>query len=285
MTHWLPIVLAVAVASLGCRNARGGEDALRFETLLEDTDAICDRVDDVLESDDEGLRRLELPAVAEAVVQNSGRSAPVRKCGERFLGWLEAELRTRPLDLRPRLESRVLALEPFLVLSDPWRQRALESLSALLLRTGTPIVHPIEDFTYLGPGSQKMSIGWSASVSRDDLDRWATFTLHRGNERRTYLLRGRWNWTSDDGYVDLVVNYLVQRYDAPTQWFPPMLRSGASGAFGSRSAPPAPEKLGLGNAPIDWLWVDLERAFNARPDDPRLKRLPSKLYERLRMRG
>ena len=109
MTHWLPIVLALAVASLGCRNARGGEDALRFETLLEDADAICDRVDDVLESDDEGLRRLELPAVAEAVVQNSGRSAPVRKCGERLLGWLEAELRSRPVDLRPRLESRVLA--------------------------------------------------------------------------------------------------------------------------------------------------------------------------------
>jgi len=269
-------VIGVAIVAASCRQDRGDE-AIQHEAWVNGALA-CDRVEDALSESDEGRRRLDLPNAAEAVVL-SGAAGP---CGDQLLTWLTQELETRPLDLRPRLESRIVALGRFLLVRDERRSRALSTLGKLLLDPGQPILHQVEQVTYLGPGSQTASLGWYDIVTLETLEHWVAFTLAHENARRFYHLGGHPKDASDDAYRDLLIRYFTAGYGPhPKAAVQPVRLNHRGMLFGVHLAPPTPEKLGRGQSSFDLLWVDLVEAFRSSPDDTGWQSLPPELQSQL----
>lgn len=277
LRQWFTV--AVLLVAPGCRTGRPSDVAL--ETAFDDGDLVCDRVRAVMTSKDEGFLAFELPAVAEIVNRTRGASGPVADCGAQLLAWLCGQLDARPVDLRPRLEARVAALAPFIGSGGRRREAALGALDRLLLDGQRPVTHMREDFTFLGPGSaQKVSLGMKFIVSGDALDRWAVAALLRGSGPQADSVG--WRSPGDrlgDDYIDLLVRLYAQRYRAGLPPQEPHLFGRQPWQF--REPPPLPEQLGCGEAPLDYLWPEVQRAHRMRPDDPRWERLTPEVRAQL----
>jgi hypothetical protein len=267
-----------AIFTASCGQGRG-EAGVQFESRP-DAAFACDRVEAALSASDEGERSVDLPAAAEAVVRTAGTGSAT--CGEKLLGWLTRELETRPLDVRPRLESRIVALGHFLLAREEWRKRAIDTFGRLLLDPGRPVLHQVENVTYLGPGSQSMSLGWVNVVSLAEMQRWVAFALAQESARRVYALGGRPNFDSDAAYRDLLIRYFTAGYTERPKSPSALTSLGPGGlSFDARAIPPAPEQLGRGQSPFDLLWVDLVEAFRAAPEDASWQALPPELRSQL----
>jgi hypothetical protein len=289
--RWTKIAVASAAMAIGaCRTAAPvGANEIADEANVHDFGLVCDRVHDMLRERDEGRISLELPAIAVMVERAVHTSGPVSDCGGEMVAWIRAVLDQRPIDLRPRLEARIAALGVLLSADNHWRRPIMETLAGLLLDAGTPTAHMVEQRTFLGPGSQSVRTGWSEVVSMDDMDRWVALALRRGYAEKVFVLGKNASLLEDD-YADLLARLFAARYAAPASagsahrvvpagrivWPLPLGKS-------SRSAPPEPEHLGCGRAPLDLLWPDLVSAFRAAPLSSRWAAVPAPLVERARV--
>lgn len=280
--RWKKIAVASAAMAIGaCRTAAvPGANEIEHEADLHDFGLVCDRVHDMIGERDEGRISLELPAIAVMVERAVPVSGPVSECGGEMIAWIRAVLDQRPVDLRPRLEARIAALGVLLTADNHWRRPIMETLARLLLDAGTPTAHMVEQRSFLGPGSQSVRTGWREVVSMDDMDLWVALALRRGNARRVFVLGNSASLLEDD-YADLLARLFAARYAAPAS------EGSAYRMFPvgkpSRSAPPEPQRLGCGRAPLDLLWPDLVRAFRAAPLNARWAALPALLVDRARV--
>jgi hypothetical protein len=275
----------IAVVAAGVAGCRTGAPAIEFEASDLPYDLVCDRVRDVLASKDEGYIRVELPAVAEMVATAQSTSGPVSDCGDQLLAWNRAALAARPIDLRPRLEARILALGPLIGvgMNYKWTDAATDVLGGLLLDAGKPTVHLLEERTFLGPGSQRVRTGYREIVSLDQLDRWAAAALRRGYGDKVFMT-GSLGSSVHDKYRDLLARLFAARYAEParSRWESPALHAFPFVGTPVRSPPPPPEKLGCGSSALDALWPDLVRAFRAAPKHALWDTLPAPIADRLR---
>jgi hypothetical protein len=273
----------IAVAAAGVVGCRTGAPAVELEASDLPYDLICDRVRDVMASKDEGYIRVELPAAAEMVATAVSTSGPVSDCGDSLLGWIRAALAARPIDLRPRLEARILALGPLIGANNHWTDPATELLAGLLLDTGKPEVHVREERTFLGPGSQSVRTGYREVVSLDQLDRWVAAALRRGYGDKVFMT-GALGSSVADKYRDLLARLYAARYAEPARprWEQTTLHMFPIQSTPLRATPPAPQKLGCGRGALDVLWPDLVRAFRAAPRHALWDTLPAGVADRLR---
>src|SRR4029077_6968176 len=101
---------------------------------------VCDRVHRVMRDTDEGRIRVELPAAADMVVIAVRSRGTALDCGNELFAWLRDSVAARPIDLRPRLEARILALGTLAAADNGWTEPAVKLLGGLLVDDGKPIV-------------------------------------------------------------------------------------------------------------------------------------------------
>jgi len=271
--RWLWIAATAAAAA--CRSA----PPLQFETAYIPVGEVCDRVHQVMRDNDEGRIYLDLPAAADMVVMATRASGSASDCGDELFAWLRDQVGARPIDLRPRLEARILALGTLAAADNPWTEPAVKLLGSLLIDDGKPIVHAYEEKQMVDMGSLSIQ-GWREAVTLDALDHWVVEALRRGFVSKIPRPQ-QYPGSLGDWYADFLARLFAARYTAP----PSRLQTGFHAnplAEPKRSPPPDPTRLGCGTAPLDGMWPDLVRTFRASPTHDRWDTLPAAVINRLR---
>jgi len=269
------LCVAAAAAASAC-----SAPPLHLEASYIPVSEVCDRVRRVMRTSDEGWIRVELPAAADMVVIAArSRRGSALDCGNELFAWLRDSVGARPIDLRPRLQARILALGTLAAADNEWTEPAVKLLGGLLVDEGKPIVN-----TYVGKemddmGSLSRPI-WHEAVTLDDLDRWVVEALRRGFVEKVPR-PNQWPSRLGDWYADFLVRLYAARYTTPSTqqqtgyhvlpFFEP-----------AHSPPPDAAWLGCGTDPLDLLWPDLVRAFRVSSQHDRWDKLPAALINHLR---
>jgi hypothetical protein len=231
--------LCVMLGSSGCETPAAKSPA---PNLSPADHPACQRLHELINANESRVV-VELPAVA-LLLSRSFPSEAVRNCSDELVRWVRPTLQARPLELVPSLEARVAALGA--LNTRAWNESAFQILIELMGLEATQVLVHFEQRSIVpGPGSRKIPLMLTASISLETLQGWTADALVRAHLGRQV----------DSAYADLLVRHFT------------------------KVAEPSPEVQR--DAATTLLWPELVRAFEVAPKDPRWSGVPAYWRERL----